>query len=302
MKCKKLAAIISCSILVASQLARGDVVRAQESFRVKRPVASDNTGATGYDAAPAANTSNDNSRNQYPKVLPAEVSVDSEQKAPLQATATMVLESPSIPNFRNAVYLWASQNNPELHSQSGTTDGAHHGLKSHLGGAFLAMASVAGGVAGSYIPIASVSGNRRLGEPLIKVDAGHCPAMVDPAFQIPVRWWDDLAREQADPVLGPQWKLWLDAVKEVFQAHARELKHTPGVASLHVIINPNGSIFNMSPYTGNERAHQDQPISEPTLMKLRDIVGTVGMFPPFPGGTRVRCYHLIFDGSAGGVF
>ncbi len=211
----------------------------------------------------------------------------------------MTLESPSIPAFRNAVYAWEAKNNPAMHGQTATADNAHHGLKSHLGGAFLAMASVAGTVANSYVPIATVSGGRRNNEPTINVDAGHCPAQVDPAFQVPVKWWDALSREQQDIVMGPQWKLWLQAVQEVFKARAHELKSTPGAASLHVIVNPNGTIFNMSPYTGNERAHQELPISEPTLLHLRDMVGTMGSFPPFPGGTKVRCYHLIFDGSAG---
>ncbi|MBI2810193.1 MAG: hypothetical protein HYX67_05115 [Candidatus Melainabacteria bacterium] len=265
---RKFATVLSCSVLLASQVASGNSV-AQESFRVKRPSAAETADASGN------------------------------QEAPLQATATMNLESPSIPAFRNAVHAWEAKNNPKLQAQTGTTDSAHHGFKSHLGSALLAVASVAGSVANSYVPIATVSGGRRTNEPEINVDAGHCPAMVDPAFQIPVRWWEALSQEEADPVMGPQWKLWLQAVQEVFKARARELRSTPGAASLHVIINPNGTIFNMSPYTGNERAHQNLPISEPTLMHLRDMVGTMGVFPPFPGGTKVRCYHLIFDGSAG---
>lgn len=294
----KFATIIGCSVLLASQLASCSFVRAQESFRVKRPSATENVEDTSANRGITAN--HDLSANQYHKILPAEISVDDAvQRVPLQATATMITESPSIPAFRNAVYAWAAKNNPNMHAQNATADSAHHGLKSHLGSALMAMASVAGTVANSYVPIATVAAGQRATAPQIDIEPGHCPAMYDPAFQIPVRWWDVLSQEQNDPVLGPQWKLWLDAVRDVFKARAPELRSTPGAASLHVVINPNGTIFNMSPYTGNERAHQNMPISERTLLHLRDMVGTMGVFPPFPGGSKVRCYHLIFDGSAG---
>ncbi len=169
-----------------------------------------------------------------------------------------------------------------------------------MGGAFSRLGTVVGSVASSYIPVASVAlGNRSNSEPKIAIEAGHCPAAFDPAFQVPVRWWDILSSEEANPSLGPQWKFWLIAVQNVFQSHARELRETPGVASLHVIVNPNGSIYDVSPYTGAERGNQGHAISERTMVNLRQILLSVGRFPPFPAGSKVRCYHLIFDGSAG---
>ncbi|MBS2004053.1 MAG: hypothetical protein JST44_21290 [Cyanobacteria bacterium SZAS LIN-5] len=223
-------------------------------------------------------------------------------KDPPQPSAEQQLSSGL---FYNRVMDWQSKNYPALQNSPATTDSAaqhtHHGLKSHFGSALFAMVTVAGSVAnsvaGSRASLVSVSQANHM--PALKVDAGHCPAMVDPAFQVPVRWWDALATELADPYMGPQWRFWLKAVQDVFQCRAEELKSTPGAAALHVIVNPNGTIFNMSPYTGFERSFANKPVSERMLLHLRDMVGTVGMFPPFPAGTKVRCYHLIFDGSSG---
>ncbi len=316
MKRQKLAVVIGCSLLLTSQLAILHPAHAGESFRVKRPTATENVNdATVNGAASTTNSMNYNSGNNYQnKVLPAEVSIDAEQKPPLQATASVIQESQSIPEFRNAVLLWEQKNNPQknnpnLQSQTATAASAHRGLKAHLGSAFLGMVSVAGTMTNSYIPIASVTNGYRSGalrDPTappstisgvgVRVTPGHCPAMFDPAFQVPVRWWDTLNEEQQNPYFSPQWKLWLQAVQNTFEAHANELRTTPGnSAALHVIVNPDGTIFNISPYTGQERFNSSTPINEPMLMHLRDIVGRFGGFPPFPAGSRVRRYHLIFD-------
>jgi|688.fasta_scaffold343145_2 hypothetical protein len=284
MKRTRRAITLCCSVFLAAYLGINGV-RAQEQFRVRRPI-------SGDAVQPAANP--DFGAN------PDSETNSASTRAPLQANAIMnqdfMNSAQPTQSFYSNVMQWETKNNPNFQSMNGTAGSAHHGLKAHLGNALFAMAQVAGTVATSYAPM-TVSRHPHV--PTLKVDAGHCPAMVDPAFQFPVRWWDDLAREQSDPNLGPQWNLWLKAVQDVFESRAYELRDTPGSAALHVIINPNGTIFNMSPYTGPERSYSNRPTSERTLLQLRDMVGTVGMFPPFPAGTRVRCYHLIFDGSSG---
>ncbi|HEY9734278.1 MAG TPA: hypothetical protein V6C89_20370 [Drouetiella sp.] len=323
MKRTQRAIALCCCFFLAAYLGINDA-RAQEHFRVKRPTSGDDTSAlvtrdntqtqtetqaqiqapiqAQIQAPTQAQAQRQNpSETQNQTAMPT-LPESSAVRTPLHAIATMDQEmltaAQPTQSFYNSVVRWESKNSPNLQSMSGTAGSAHHGLKAHLGGAFHAIRSVAGTVASAYVPI-TVPKQPDQAYAVLRVNAGHCPAMVDPAFQIPVRWWDDLAREQGDPYFGPQWSLWLKAVKDVFESRASELKYTPGSAALHVIVNPNGSIFNMSPYTGPERTNGDKPPSESTLLQLRDMVGIVGVFPPFPVGTKVRCYHLIFDGSSG---
>jgi hypothetical protein len=136
--------------------------------------------------------------------------------------------------------------------------------------------------------------NRR---PTITVKSAHCPATSDPAFQNPPNWLDNLSQEESMRQFGSQWKLWLTAVQNVFQARAGELSSTPGVASVHLIIRPDGSIQEISNYTGHERGNAGTPVSERTLRNLQRLVVSIGKFPPFPSGSRVGRYHLILDAS-----
>ena len=155
-----------------------------------------------------------------------------------KASASLNVDDMPSPLSTTAIFDWQNKNLPNLHDQTGaTTDNTRHkGLKAHLGGAFSVIGSSVGTVANAYVPIANTG--MKLAEPKITVEAGHCPAANDPAFQVPVTWWSDLSKEENSAMLGPQWTFWLTAVQNVFSAHAHELHETPGVASLHVMINP----------------------------------------------------------------
>lgn len=133
--------------------------------------------------------------------------------------------------------------------------------------------------------------------PTITVSDAHCPATSDPAFQNPPNWYENLSQEQSMRQFGSQWELWLTAIQNVFRARANELSDTPGVASVHLIIRSDGSIQEISNYTGHERAHQESPVNERTLRNLQRLVVSVGKFPPFPAGSRVGRYHLILNAS-----
>lgn len=135
--------------------------------------------------------------------------------------------------------------------------------------------------------------------PTITVTPAHCPATSDPAFQNPPNWYENLSQEQSMRQFGSQWELWLTAVQNVFRARANELSNTPGVASVHLIIRSDGSIQEISNYTGFERANAGSPVNERTLRNLQRLVVSVGKFPPFPAGSRVGRYHLILDASVG---
>lgn len=135
--------------------------------------------------------------------------------------------------------------------------------------------------------------------PTITVSSAHCPATSDPAFQNPPNWYENLSQEQSMRLFGSQWELWLNAIQNVFRARANELSNTPGVASVHLVIRPDGSIQEIANYTGNERAHGELPVNERTLRNLQRLVVSVGKFPPFPVGSRVGRYHLILDAAVG---
>jgi hypothetical protein len=219
----------------------------------------------------------------------------------LQANASVDLEEQQNLRYPETISNWESRKLREtLQSQTGTAEGNagnHRGLKAHVGGAVGKLGFVVGTVANAYVPVAAVRLTNA--EPKIEIVPGHCPAAFDPAFQVPVRWWDILSSEEGNPVFGPQWKLWLSAVQAVFQSHARELKETPGVGSLHIMVNPDGSIFNISVYSGAERGNAGRAVNGRTLEHLRQIILAVGQLPAFPARSQVRCYHLIFNGSAG---
>jgi hypothetical protein len=217
-----------------------------------------------------------------------------------QATATVDVENDPQRLTMRAIMDWQNRNLPDLHAgYGGTADGAqfkHKGLKAHIGGA---LVSTVGTVANAYVPMAAVPFRTAPGgAPTISLSTAHCPAAVDPAFQVPKNWWSDLSGEEGSRDLGPEWKAWLQAVQYVFQSHAEQLSATPGVAALHVIINPDGSIYNATPYTGMERANAGYPTNLKTMANLRGIILSVGKFPPFPLGSRVPCYHLVVDGAA----
>ena len=122
--------------------------------------------------------------------------------------------------------------------------------------------------------------------PTIIVKDAHCPATSDPAFQNPPNWLENLSQEQSMQQYGSQWGLWLTAIQNVFKARADELSNTPGVASVHLILRSDGSIQEVSNYTGHERAHQESPVNERTLRNLQRLIVSVGKFPPFPAGSR----------------
>jgi hypothetical protein len=254
MRRNKFAKTIGYCFLLSLQLVTANAVRAQENFRVGRPAAAATTGTLTV-------------KTTYGESIPSTT---------LKANATLNLEEQPNPSYQNAIFDWQNKNLPaKLQDRYGATtdsasNGQHRGLKAHLGGAFSVLGTVVGSVASSYIPVASVAQRNRSSEPNIAIEAGHCPAAFDPAFQVPVRWWDILSSEEVSPSFGPQWT-----------------------------VNPNGSIYDVSPYTGAERGNQGHAINERTMVNLRQILLTVGKFPPFPEGSKVRCYHLIFDGSAG---
>lgn len=104
--------------------------------------------------------------------------------------------------------------------------------------------------------------------------------------------------EVSDPILGPQWNLWYTTVDKNFSMRANQLYDTSGAAALQVIINPDGTILEMSPYTGYNREYGNLLVSEQVLFKLQDLVSKVGNFPPLPRGTKLRYLALIVDGSA----
>lgn len=135
--------------------------------------------------------------------------------------------------------------------------------------------------------------------PTITVIPAHCPATNDPAFQSPPNWYENLSQEQSMRQFGSQWELWLAAIQNVFKVRASELSNTPGVASVHLIIRSDGSIQEVSNYTGGESGHRNSDVSERTLRNLQRLVVSVGKFPPFPVGSRVGRYHLILDASVG---
>ncbi len=243
---REFARIISCSALLVSQWASGSIVGAQESFRVKRPSASEAIAQT---------------------------------RPPLRATATMTLGSSSLSVFQNAVHAWEAKNIP-----------------SGCGPAPAKMSY--NSLTNSYVPLSTVLHGRGPSGPKIKVITLVMLAMHDPALPLPEGWWRTMRDELSESTTGPQWGLWFSAVTKNFEARANQLYGTTGAAALHVIINPDGTIFEMSPYTGYEREYPNLPISEQTLIKLRDVVNTVGVFPPLPDCTKLRALHLIVDGSA----
>lgn len=302
---------VFCYVLLLGglQVASIDVAKAQ-GHRIPRPAAasfdssqkpSEPTAAIqpglGQTAADATN----------PAEAPASTAQDSNSNVAsvpgkmLQANASVDLEEQQNLRYPETISNWESRKLREtLQSQTGTADGnagSHRGLKAHVGGAVGKLGLVVGTVANAYVPVAAVRLTNA--EPKIEIVPGHCPAAFDPAFQVPVRWWDILSSEEGNPVFGPQWKLWLSAVQAVFQSHARELKETPGVGSLHIMVNLDGSIFNISVYSGAERGNAGRAVNGRTLEHLRQIILAVGQLPAFPARSQVRCYHLIFNGSAG---
>jgi hypothetical protein len=295
------------SALLMSSVFNADVLFAQENFRISRPSQAEKDANAFASAAPiqTALQSNFSAAISTP-VQPYDITTSGVSGNTLKANATLNLEDQPSPQYQNAIFDWQNKNLPSSFAgQNGVASGdpnmpRHKGLKAHLGGAMVVLGGVAGSVAGSYVPVAPVRQAFRPGPvPKIDIVPGHCPAAFDPEFQVPVRWWDVLSHEESSAILGPPWKLWLAAVKNVFQAHGRELHDTPGAASLHVMVNPDGSICNITPYTGAERGNAGTAISERAMQNLHRIVSSVGGFPPFPQGSQVRCYHLIFNGSAG---
>jgi hypothetical protein len=287
------------SILLMSSVLNANVLFAQESFRISRPSQAE-TDAAVASVAPVQTAIQSNFPTlNFKSQQPYDVTTGGASGGALKANATVNLEDQPSPQYHNAILDWQNRCLPgRVEEQNGGAAGdaniAHHkGFKSHLVGV---LGGVAGTVASSYVPVMAVHPRPA---PTIGITPGHCPAAFDPAFQVPVRWWDTLAREESSQVLGPEWKLWLSAVKLVFQAHARELLEAPQVASLHVMVNPDGSIYNVTPYTGAEGANFSHPVSERAMQNLRGIVLSVGSFPPFPQGTQVRCYHLIINASPG---
>ena len=319
MKQNKLAKTIGCCFLLSLQLGASNSIRAQ-GHRIPRPsAAAASAAATGSGstssstpAPPTAKVTTDAQAQPSDEAQPTGSTTSPAASSPtganlasiptntLKANASVTLEEQPNPAYPHAIINWQNKNLPnDLQERyGGTTDnsngGPHKGLKAHLGGA---MVKAVGTVANAYVPIASV--HLTNAEPKIEIVPGHCPAAFDPAFQIPVRWWDTLSQEEGSAALGPQWKLWLTAVQYVFQAHARELRETPGVASLHVMVNPDGSFFNISIYSGAERGNQGHNMNARTMEHLRQIIMSIGQLPPFPAWSKVRCYHLIFNGSAG---
>jgi hypothetical protein len=308
MKPRKLVKAVTCCLLLSIQFGKDVAVQAQ-GHRVPRPSAKSapvieaGTAATiqpglGQTGAPISSipifpTTNSPSPDSNIASVPSKV---------LQANASLDLEEQQNARYPETISNWENRKlRDSLKAQSGTADGSnngsHKGLKSHVGGAVSKLGLVVGTVANAYIPVTSV--HLTNADPKIEIIPGHCPAAFDPAFQIPVRWWDILSTEEGDRTFGPQWKLWLSAVQAVFQSHARELRETPGVASLHIMVNPDGSILRISIYSGAERGNAGHTMNARTMEHLYQIIQSVGQLPAFPAGSKVRCYHLIFNGSAG---
>ncbi|HEY9678571.1 MAG TPA: hypothetical protein V6C76_11210 [Drouetiella sp.] len=198
-----------------------------------------------------------------------------------------------------AVERWRAvelEQQKELTAQQGTTD-THHGFMHHLASTVGTVGGTAGLIAVSYglggRPYAFSTAKRNK-PPGITIEAGHCPAVFDPAFQVPYSWWQDLSQEQAgDPTYSEPWHAWLQSVREVVASHNSEL-HSTGEACVHVIINPDGSIYNVTPYNGEGGGIHN---SSSLLKTLSRVVAEIRNFPPFPLGTHVRAYHLIFEAN-----
>lgn len=200
-------------------------------------------------------------------------------RPPLRAVATMTQESLSLSAFQNSVHAWEAKNIPSGCGPS-PAKSSYNSLTN------------------SYVPLDTVLHGRGPSEPKIKVVTLDMLEMHDPALQLPEGWWRTMRDELSDSTTGPEWGVWFSAVTKNFKARANQLYGTTGAAALHVIINPDGTIVEMSPYTGYDRDYPNLPISEQTLMQLRKVVNTVGDFPPLPGSTKLRSLHLIVDGSA----
>lgn len=308
--------IITCGVLAALPFYAAMPAQSRESMRIGRPTEADKRAVDAVKSKDPESESESSPALASPPGEPATSYTGTSQPSAVanpgalpsnlhMANATVnLLEQSNQPNpsSMDAIYDWQSKNMPtNLKGRTGASEAdvfssQHRGLKSHLGGALSVMV---GTVANSYMPVRNVQlPGAPQGDPKISIEPGHCPAAFDPAFQVPVKWWSILSTEEGQPVLRDQWKFWLSAVKDVFQAHAFELHETPGVASLHVMVNPDGSIFNISPYTGAERGNSGYAINGRTMANLQHIILSVGRFPPFPRGSQVRCYHLVVDGSS----
>ncbi len=293
------------SFLLFLQLSITSAGQAQDSYRISRPTASDNQTIRTTYSAPLQPTFAPQPPGDPSGTSPVDTNAEPVPSNMLTANASLNLEDQRNQTYQGAVFEWQNRNLPanlqvsDGATMQGAVNAPHKGLKSHLGGAFFKLGGVVGTMASAYVPGARLTAGITHAEPKIEVQAGHCPAASDPAFQVPTAWWSVLSGEENSRNLGPQWKLWLQAVQFVFQAHATELRQTPGVSSLHVIVNANGSIYNITPYTGAERGNQGYPINERSMENLQRMIVSIGSFPPFPAGSKVRAYHLIFNGSAG---
>jgi len=295
MKERKFGKTICCCFALGLLLLPAGTVQAQESFRISRPDANVAPQPDPSDATPAEPSNSPMQSEQVPATgsPPATASTDL-----LQSKAILNLEGRATPPYQKAIIDWQNRNLPHQPdgSNDATTNGSdnsdHRGLKAHIGSKFSTLAAL------GMIPYVHTS-SAPPREPTIWINTGLCPEMFDPAFRVPTKWWAHLGHEGRDRTLGPQWKLWLSALRLIFQAHASQLRATPGLASLHVIVNPDGSLVSVVPYDGPERRNPQYPLNERTMANLTQVLLNMGRFPPFPAGSQVPCYHLIINGSGG---
>ncbi|HEY9678570.1 MAG TPA: hypothetical protein V6C76_11205 [Drouetiella sp.] len=311
--------LLSCAAIMSTTCF---AVAAPENFRVRRPPVTSQTASLPTRVAPIDHVNQNSAPAQNDNALPSATnstdnSTDTSMGNPAGGTSHVYSGSAQVDdvlarpmsNVERGVMIQqrsiASVQNWErgkmeaamaaaqqaMNAQVSNT--VHHGILHH-------MASAAGDIGKSAAIMAATGSGAHphglvtamVSPPTITIEPGHCPAATDPAFQVPYSWWQDLSVEEtSNPIYRDPWAAWLGAVKEVFKAHTPELQ-AHGIASIHVIINPDGSIYNMTPFYGEGRS---DATSLQTQDNMRQIIAEVGNFPPFPIGTHVRCYHLIFD-------
>ena len=303
MSARKSFTVIELSFALSLVIAAAESVCAQDSFRLQRPTAAHQTrqpitgevnSATTISAPLKANATvnTDNEKNSQPQS--DAFALQSQQSTLKSAATTAGIAGTKQAKKPLAAAATGSSVKPALKPEAAVTAVAVP--KPALKAATPVAAVINKPVLkpGKPMPAAMPYSP----EPSIYVTSGHCPAQFDPAFKEPIKWWDFLAREEASPELGPQWKAWMSAATASLKPHAKELKATPGLASLHVIVDRDGSISDsITPYNGPERFSPDTPLNKKTMANLQRIIKIVGHFPPFPKGSKVVRYHLLITGA-----
>jgi hypothetical protein len=290
---KLVIATISCSFALSILPVHADTdaeASSPSSTRIPRPIRRD----PAVDAAPSIEPQIPPAATPTDPVLSGSVTAVGQQ----DGTAGLDQQAGASQNglHTSAIQAPLQSGDPHLEPRR-----AHKsGLKSCLGGLFSGISLVAG----AYVPYAhtmlnqnvvGVQGPENLPKGIdISVTTGTCPAVIDPSFRVPSNWWDPLLTEQSsNTILKYQWQVWLQQTTLIFSQHIMDVADIHGLASLHVIVWPDGSIRQTTLYEGAERPFL-QVRTEPLLAdRLDQITKRIGQLPPFPPGTRVQQYHLV---------